>query len=93
MTTPGWERVRSRVAALVARRNAVLEETALAWARFARDQGWSRSDVETLWEGLTEDLVRRYARGDRPDGQDATRREVLAVMTGLRNRITKELGP
>jgi hypothetical protein len=93
VTTPGWEGVRSRVAALVARRNAVLEETAGAWVRFAREQGWSRHDVETLWEGLTEDLVRRYTRGeDRPGGRDVTRRDVLAVMGGLRDRITKALG-
>jgi len=87
MTTPGpWEAIRSRVAGLVARRDAVLAETARAWVGFARRQGWSPEDVERLWEGLTEDLVRQVARA-RTSETAGVRREVLAVMAGLRGRI------
>ena len=82
-----WDTLRSRIATLIARREAVLVETARAWADFARAQGWSRSDVEALWDGLTEDLVRRYA------ATDAVRRDVLAAMAALRERILEGLAP
>lgn len=92
MTTPEpWQAARERVEALVARRDAVLDETARAWAGFARQQGWSRGDVEALWEGLTEDLVRRYTR-KRPEPVDRVRGEVLATMAMLRDRIVTGLG-
>src|SRR5262249_11181960 len=55
-----WDALRSRLTALLTRREAVLDETAAAWARFARDAGWSRADLDALWEGLTQDVVRRY---------------------------------
>ncbi|MBI2879640.1 MAG: hypothetical protein HYY19_07955, partial [Candidatus Rokubacteria bacterium] len=51
-----WEELRARVARLVACREARLEEAALAWTEFLRRQGWSRADVDLLWEGLTEEL-------------------------------------
>jgi hypothetical protein len=85
-----WEPLRSRIAALLARRETVLEETAAAWARFAREAGWSRSDIEALWEGLTEDLVRRYAR-DREAAADVVRQDVLAAMAALRARLLRGL--
>ncbi len=80
------EAVRARLAALITEREALLEDAASAWVRFARGRGWSRSDVECLWEGLTEDLVRRGARergGDARGARDA----VLAAMAALRSRI------
>jgi hypothetical protein len=87
MTRPdAWDALRARLDALFASRDATLEDTARAWAGFARAQGWSRADVERLWEGLTEDVVRCYARapGDR---LAETQREVLAVMAAVRERI------
>lgn len=96
MTAPApWEALRSRVAALVAVRDAALEETVTAWTRFARGQGWSRADVEGFWEGLTEDVVRRYARAaPGPAGPVAdVRRDALATMAALRARILDRLGP
>ncbi len=91
MITPeSWEARRSRVAALIASRDAVLDETAVAWVRFAREQGWSRGDLEGLWDGLTEDVVRRYVRD--PAGHLAeVRREVLGTMAALRARIVDSL--
>ncbi len=82
-----WETIRSRVAALIARREAVLDETAVAWARFARRQGWTRSDVECLWEGLTEDLVRRYAAATSAH----TAEDVVTTMAALRTKIVAAL--
>lgn len=87
MATPdSWEPIRARLQALIAEREALLEDAAGAWARFARGRGWSRHDVECLWEGLTEDLVRRCAR-ERADEAAAAREAVLAVMATLRQRI------
>jgi hypothetical protein len=82
------EALRARVAALLLRRDAVLDETAAAWAGFARSAGWSPADLEALWDGLTEDLVRRYARAPVPE---ATRQDVVATMTALRARILARL--
>ena len=85
-----WDAVRSRLTALLARREAVLDETATAWARFARQAGWTPSDLNALWEGLTEELVRRYARRD-PGDPRTVRGDVLATMAAIRDRIVKEL--
>jgi hypothetical protein len=81
------------VTALIARRTAVLEETAAAWARFARGQGWTRGDLDAFWEGLTEDVVRRTLRTAPPERADArtVREDVLATMAAIRDRIRKEL--
>jgi hypothetical protein len=93
-TPDSWEAVRSRVTALVARRSAVLDETAAAWARFARGQGWTPSDLDAFWEGLTEDVVRRYLRAPAPERADTktVREDLLATMAAIRDRIRKELG-
>ncbi len=95
-TPDSWDAVRSRVAAWIACREAVLDETAAAWVRFARAEGWSPSDVAALWDGLTEDLVRRYARpgpGAAATRARAVRGDVLAAMAALRERILGGLGP
>jgi hypothetical protein len=95
MTAPApWDALRSRVAALIAVRESVLDETATGWARFARGQCWSRADVEAFWDGLTEDVARRYARAASPSGRPAadTRDEVLATMAALRTRVLDRLG-
>jgi len=80
-----WEELRGRVARLVACREARLEEAALAWTDFLRRQGWSRGDVDLLWEGLTEELLRRLHR-QRPTDPEL-RRQVLAVMAAVRTRV------
>jgi hypothetical protein len=84
-----WAALRARVAALLVRRDGVLEETAAAWAGFAREAGWSPADVEALWDGLTEDLVRRYARTSAPE---TARQDVVAIMSAIRTRILTRLG-
>jgi hypothetical protein len=78
------------VLALLARRAAVLDETASAWAGFARAQGWTRGDLDALWEGLTEDLVRRLSR-DRSGDARTVRGDVLQTMADIRARIAREL--
>jgi hypothetical protein len=89
-TPDSWDAVRLRVMALLARRDAVLDETATAWVRFARAQGWTRADLDALWEGLTEDLVRCLTR-DRPGDARAVRGDVLQTMADIMERIAKEL--
>lgn len=86
-----WDAVRARVTAAIARRDAAFAETATAWARFARAQGWSRDDLQALWDGLTEDVVRRYTREADPARSKLARQEVLAAMAGLRERVLEEL--
>lgn len=85
-----WDAVRARLCTLLARREAVVTETAAAWAAFARTAGWTRGDLETLWEGLTEEALRRYARGP-GEGSRAARDDVLAAMAAIRDRIVREL--
>lgn len=93
MTSPDpLEGFRARLATLIAEREALLEDAASAWARFARGRGFSRSDVECLWEGLTEDLLRRCAR-ERGGDARAARDDVLAAMTALRGRVLAGLEP
>jgi hypothetical protein len=87
-----WDAVRSRVTALLARRRSVLDETAAAWVGFARSQGWTRADLDALWDGLTEDVVWRYGR-DNPGEARVIRGDVLATMAELRERILGALGP
>ena len=85
-----WDAVRARLCTLLARREAVVSDTAAAWAAFARGAGWTRADVEALWEGLTEETLRRYARRS-GDGSRTARDDVLAAMAALRDRIVREL--
>lgn len=85
-----WEELRAHVARLVARREASLEEAALAWTEFLRRQGWSRGDVDLLWEGLTEELLRRLHR-QRDAVRPELRREVLGVMAAVRTRVLAAL--
>lgn len=85
-----WEGLRARVARLVAGREARIEEVAEAWTEFLRRQGWSRGDVDLLWEGLTEELLRRLHR--QPEVNcPGLRREVLAVMAAVRTRVLASL--
>lgn len=86
-----WEAARARVTTLLARRDAVLDETARAWAGFARAQGWTGGDIASLWEGLTEDLVRRIGHERGGQSPERVRREVLATMAALRDRIVAGL--
>ncbi|MGH7265686.1 MAG: hypothetical protein ACREMB_12670 [Candidatus Rokuibacteriota bacterium] len=87
MSAPeAWEAARARIAGLLARRDALLEETARAWAAFARRQGWTRDDVVSLWEGLTEDVVRQVTRARRADPATAPG-DVVATMARLREHI------
>jgi len=85
-----WDALRSRLSALLSRREALLDETAAEWARFARAAGWSRTDLAALWEGLTEDLLRRY-RHDPAKDAATVRGDVLSTMAAIRDRIAKEL--
>jgi hypothetical protein len=91
-TPDSWDAVRSRVTALLAQRRAVLDETASAWVQFARAQGWTRTDLDALWDGLTEDVVRRYGRHD-PGEARVVRGDVLTTMAELRERIREAIGP
>jgi hypothetical protein len=85
-----WDSVRSRLTTLLVRRAAVLDDTAAAWVRFARETGWRRADMAALWDGLTEDLVRRYTK-TRPETAETVRQDVLAAMNALRERILTEV--
>lgn len=85
-----WDAVRSRLATLLARREAVLADAAAAWTAFARSAGWTPGDVDALWEGLTEEALRRYARGT-GEGARTARGDVLGAMAAIRDRIVKEL--
>jgi hypothetical protein len=87
-----WDSLRSRLATLLAHRAAVLDDTAAAWVHFARETGWRRADMEALWDGLTEDLVRRFTK-NRPETAETVRQDVLAAMGALRDRILTKVEP
>lgn len=82
--------LRAQVAARLRERDAAIEAAAVAWASYVRRQGWSRGDLEHLWEGLSEELVRRVGRARGAD-RSAVGGEVLAVLATVRAQIVARL--
>jgi len=77
---------------LAAERDRLLDGLAEEWARALRGQGLTASDLEELWEGLTEDAVRHG--GHPPDGKytvQAWRAETQDVVARLRKKVEAAL--
>ncbi len=79
---------------LAAERDRLIDSLAAEWARALRGQNLTRSDLEELWAGLTEDAVRRA--GQAGDGgqwtAQAWRRETQEVIARIREKVEAQLG-
>lgn len=72
---------------LAAERDRLIDVLAADWVRALRGQGLSRADLEELWAGMAEDVVRR----GRPAGSrwtaQAWRQEALEVVARVRRKV------
>ena len=78
---------------LAGERDRLIDSLAQEWTRALRGQRLSRADLEELWAGLTEELVRRVGRldDDRWTPQ-AWRREAREIVARVRERVETALG-
>jgi pullulanase/glycogen debranching enzyme len=77
-----------RARRLALERDRLVQELARDWSRALKGQGFSPRDLEELWAGLTEDAVRRFARGAAGEvGAAAIRHEAHEVITRVRERV------
>jgi hypothetical protein len=78
---------------LAAERDRLVEALASEWARALRGQGLSTADLDELWAGLTEDVVRRggQSAGGRWTAQ-AWRAETQEVIARVRQKVETALG-
>jgi hypothetical protein len=78
---------------LASERDRLIESLAADWTRALRGQGLSRTDLDELWAGLTEDAVRRVVPP--PAGKwspQAWRQEAQEVITRVREKVEAALG-
>jgi hypothetical protein len=77
---------------LALERDRLIEGLADEWTRALRGQGLSRTDLEELWAGLTEEAVRRYQRpSDARWTAQAWRAEAQEVIARLRKKVEAAL--
>ncbi len=73
-------------------RDRLIQELARDWIAALKGQGFSPRDLDELWAGLTEEAVRRLAKGaTRGAGADAIRREANEVIARVKERVESEL--
>jgi len=78
---------------LAAERDRLIDILAAEWTRALRGQNLSRSDLDELWAGLTEEAVRRA--GQSAGGTwtpQAWRQEAQEVVARVRERVEAALG-
>jgi hypothetical protein len=81
-----------RARRLAGERDRLVQDLAREWSAALRGQGLSVRDLDELWEGLTEDAVRRLLRSPLGSaGPDALRRETQEVIARVRERVETEL--
>lgn len=81
-----------RARRLAGERDRLVQELAREWSAALRGQGLSVRDLEALWEGLTEEAVRRLLRSPQgAAGPEALRRETNEVIARVRERVETEL--
>jgi sugar (pentulose or hexulose) kinase len=77
-----------RARRLALERDRLVQELAREWSVALKGQGFSTQDLEELWQGVTEEAVRRLARA--PAGEPdvgAIRREAHEVITRVKERV------
>jgi hypothetical protein len=81
-----------RARRLAMERDRLVQELARDWSAALRGQGLSVRDLDELWEGLTEDAVRRLLRSRQgAAGPEAVRHETHEVIRRVRERVETEL--
>jgi hypothetical protein len=81
-----------RARRLALERDRLVHEVAREWSAALRGRGLSVRDLDELWEGLTEEAVRRLLRSPIGSaGSEAVRRETHEVITRVRERVETEL--
>jgi len=77
---------------LAGERDRLIEALAAEWARALAGQRLSRTDLDELWAGLTEDAVRRAGQA-REAGwtPQAWRREAQDVVARIREKVEATL--
>ena len=77
-----------RARRLALERDRLVQELARDWSSALKGQGFSPKDLDELWEGLTEEAVRRLLRSDAGSvGAAAVRREANEVITRVKERV------
>ena len=89
---PRLARLVRRARTLRRQRDKLVEELARDWAAALRGQGFSPTDLDELWAGLTEDAVARLRRAPESSSPEAIRREAMEVIARVRERVEVELG-
>jgi hypothetical protein len=81
-----------RARRLALERDRLVHELAREWSAALRGQGFSPRDLDALWEGLTEEAVRRLLRSPSGAvGAEAIRREANEVIARVKERVEAEL--
>jgi len=81
-----------RARRLALERDRLVQELANEWSAALRGRGFSPKDLDALWEGLTEDAVRRLlGSSSGAVGAEAIRREAIEVIARVKERVEAEL--
>ena len=81
-----------RARRLALERDRLVHELAREWTAALRGQGFSPRDLDELWAGLTEEAVRRLAKGATAGaGAEIIRREANEVIARVKERVESEL--
>ena len=72
-------------------RDRLIQELARDWSAALKGQGFSPRDLDELWAGLTEEAVRRLAKGGPGAGVETIRREANEVIARVKERVESEL--
>jgi hypothetical protein len=70
-------------------RDRLIQELARDWIAALKGQGFSPRDLDELWAGLTEEAVRRLAKGGA--SAEVIRREANEVIARVKERVESEL--
>ena len=70
-------------------RDRLIQELARDWIAALKGQGFSPKDLDELWAGLTEEAVRRLAKGG--SSAEMIRREANEVIARVKERVEGEL--
>jgi hypothetical protein len=70
-------------------RDRLIQELARDWTAALKGQGFSPRDLDELWAGLTEEAVRRLAKGGA--SADLVRLEANEVIARVKERVESEL--
>ena len=77
-----------RARRLALERDRLVQELAREWSSALKGQGFSPRDLDELWEGLTEEAVKRLLRSETGRvGPVAVRREANEVITRVKERV------